>query len=144
MMMHAGEVARSGLAHTQQAARPPRKSSRVEFGAKSSKLLLQSQHLKTAGFRANGGSARDGENGREPGRPPYWSHINQPRPSDIISATTALTRYLVGRLSGVPRRFLFLFALPCSWRHLAGVRPSGGPSGRPFGVVCGGVPHPCF
>ena len=74
-------------------------------------------------------------------------HHERAPATDVASTITALIRHLVGRLSGVPRRFFFFFfalSMPRSWRHLAGVRPSGGPSGRPFGVVCGGVPHPCF
>ena len=149
-MMHAGEVARSELAHMQQAARPPRKQPQGEFALANS-AVERPNHSPPQDPRPDPQSssvepsrAVGWENGREPGRPPCWSHINQPRPSDIISATTALTRHLVGLISGVPRVGSFSF-LSCRVRcgtWLASVLRAalrGDPSGS-----FGGVPHPCF
>ena len=67
---------------------------------------------------------------------------NQPL-TDVASIATALTRHLVGRLSGVPRRFFpFCFAV---FVAAPGWRPS---FGRPFGATLRGrlavFPTPCF
>ena len=145
MMMHAGEVARSGLAHTQQAARPPRKHAKANSSSQlrpwSGRITVR---LKTAAQTA--GSVEPPQRaatGKTGGRPAGRTTATGP-PTRITSIITALIRHLVGRLSGVPRRFLLL--LSCRVRGgtwLASVLRAA-LRGDPSGSFCGGVPHPCF